>query len=494
MKQDYAAILEQLPVCLIYKPVNSKTYAFSTEFRRQFMLSESDTLSHFSFFNAFSGEAVCSSDSPLVVAERANEVCQRVHIVARDTRYTCIFHSTHVCYENQHRYLIIRVSIDDVQDIESRMMNASLASHLSFSMLLSSISTQLINAKSNQTDSLIEQSLGSFGQFFNADRCYLFRFSHDKRFMDNTHEWTAPGVTPYKDELQQMPLDHLPYFDAAIKTEAVFKADDVQKLPTEAHLEQAEFEREGIRSVLCVAVYLNDDLFGFIGCDILSHVHHWRHFEVRYLKLIGEMVSETLINVNNRRTLQLLQKELIEANKSLEKQVNIDGLTGIANRRFFDISLARDWSNAQFNLRALSLLIIDVDFFKRYNDTYGHVSGDEALRKIAQTINNTMRSHGGLAARYGGEEFAVILPSKTEHTCYAAALKILEAVRELKIEFSSNKTEGIVTVSIGCACTTYHADESIQGLINRADQALYQAKAGGRNTVFFDNFTSKCSV
>ena len=76
------------------------------------MLSESDTLSHFSFFNAFSGEAVCSSDSPLVVAER-------------DTRYTCIFHSTHVCYENQHRYLIIRVSIDDVQDIESRMMNAS---------------------------------------------------------------------------------------------------------------------------------------------------------------------------------------------------------------------------------------------------------------------------------------------------------------------------------------------------------------------------------
>lgn len=492
MKQDYAAILKQLPVCLIYKPVNAGTYAVSDEFRRQFDVSGHNPLASFLFFNAFSGDAITGADSPLTVAERAQDLCQRVHIVAGTKRYTCIFHSSHACYDHQHHYLLIRVDIDDVQDMEARTVNTSLASHLSFSMLLSSISTQLINASFDQTDSLIEQSLGSFGQFFNADRCYLFRFSADKRLMDNTHEWVAPGVAPYKDELQQMPLDQLPYFDATIKADMVFKVDDVQALPAEASLEKAEFEREGIRAVLCVAVYLNDDLFGFIGCDMLSRVHYWRHYEIRYLKLIGEMVSETLINVNNRRSLQLLQKELIEANKALEKQVNIDGLTGIANRRLFDMSLARDWSNAQFNRLTLSLMIIDVDFFKRYNDTYGHVSGDEALQKIAQAINATTRTQGGLAARYGGEEFAVILPSKTEHTCFVVAQHILEAVRSLEIAFTANDAVGVVTVSIGCASTTQHACETIPQLLKRADDALYQAKSSGRNQVCFAPAKAHC--
>ncbi|QPG05264.1 sensor domain-containing diguanylate cyclase [Salinimonas marina] len=491
MTQDYAVILKQLPVCLIFKPVNTDTYGVSDEFRRQFEVTSTDCLAHFLFFNAFTGAAITGPDSPLVVAEQAQDLCQRVHIVVGTKRYTCIFRSSYAGDEQQH-YLVIRVDIDDVQDMEARTVNSSLASHLSFSMLLSSISTQLINATFDQTDALIEQSLGSFGQFFNADRCYLFRFSADKRKMDNTHEWVAPGVVPYKDELQQIPLEQLPYFEAAIKADMVFKIDDVQTLPAEASLEKAEFEREGIRAVLCVAVYLNDDLFGFIGCDMLSNVHHWRHYEVRYLKLIGEMVSETLISVNNRRSLQLLQKELLEANKALEKQVNIDGLTGIANRRLFDMSLARDWSNAQFNRLPLSLMIIDVDFFKRYNDTYGHVSGDEALQKIAQAINATTRTQGGLTARYGGEEFAVILPSKTEQTCFVVAQHILEAVRSLNIAFSGNESLGVVTVSIGCASTTQKASETIPKLIKRADDALYQAKSSGRNQVSFATAKVRC--
>ncbi len=492
MKQHYAAILQQLPVCLMYKLSGAARFSVSQEFIRQFALSEHDSIDDYAYFDVVTGAPFARS--PLLVAEEAGELCQRVSIHTRQKRYRCLLHSRHLQDDSGQAYLVIHISIEDIHDIGQRPVNRSLASHLAFSMLLSSISTQLINARHDKVDSLIEKSLGSFGQFFNADRCYLFRFSADKRSMDNTHEWVAANVRPYKDELQQMPMSALPYFDAVIKANRVFQVNDVQHMPSQAHLEQREFTREGIRAMLCVAVYLNDDLFGFIGCDILTGPHRWQHYEIRYLKLIGEMVSETLLNVNNRRSLLLLQKELIQANQALEKQVNLDGLTGIANRRRFDETLTREWTNAEQQNRLVSLIIIDVDFFKLYNDSYGHLSGDTALRKIARAIDTEARLHEGLAARYGGEEFAVILAGHSEQACRGLAKQLLRTIDRLAIPFDTSSIAPTVTVSLGCASAHLPAQDSIRSLIKRADDALYHAKSSGRNQASYASTEACCTV
>lgn len=124
-------------------------------------------------------------------------------------------------------------------------------------------------------------------------------------------------------------------------------------------------------------------MYGFIGCDIIGGPYSWKASDIEYLRRIGEMLGNTLQNLYNRKALQKVQVELLEANKQLERLANIDGLTGIANRRLFDSTLERDVARCYEQGCSLSLLLIDVDLFKQYNDAYGHVAGDTVLKNIA---------------------------------------------------------------------------------------------------------------
>ncbi len=361
--------------------------------------------------------------------------------------------------------------------------NSPLANHLAFSRLLSSISSQLINVSTEDMDALIERSLGAFGEFSGVDRCYLFQFSADKTAMDNTHEWVAAGVDPYKDDLQNVSLSELPYFERVIKSEHVFKVDDVACMPPEASLEKEEFTRERIQSVLCVAVHINDELFGFVGCDIIGSSYTWREHDVRYLKLIGEMLSNTLESVTNRLSLQHVKRQLEEANQQLAHLANSDELTGIANRRQFDESLMQSIQRGSRAHKPISLLMIDVDHFKRYNDTFGHAAGDEALRQVAQALSTCCQRSDDLAARYGGEEFAVILPETNKEQAWHVANNIMQAVAKLGIFFTSSPAEDPLTVSIGLATASCSPSLTCSEIVTEADKALYQAKDAGRDQV-----------
>jgi diguanylate cyclase (GGDEF)-like protein len=177
----------------------------------------------------------------------------------------------------------------------------------------------------------------------------------------------------------------------------------------------------------------------------------------------------------------------------------LDPLTGIANRRAFEAALGQEWRRMMRHRTALSLLMIDVDYFKRFNDSYGHVAGDECLRAVAQTLARRARRAGEMAARYGGEEFAVLLP----HTEIAAARRlaelICESVREERIPHAGSAVAPYVTISVGVAnitgLPTLAATLARDGaadvtppcgatvLVELADQALYAAKLAGRNRV-----------
>jgi diguanylate cyclase (GGDEF)-like protein len=177
------------------------------------------------------------------------------------------------------------------------------------------------------------------------------------------------------------------------------------------------------------------------------------------------------------------RQTLLTLNDELSRLAALDGLTGLANRRSFDATLAAELARTERDGTPISLLIADVDRFKRYNDTYGHPAGDECLRLVAQCLRQSARRAGDTVARYGGEEFAAILAGTDEDAAYRAAEKFRVALRELAIPHGGAEA-GIVTVSIGIS--GYAAGDRRRyaaELIARADEALYDAKAAGRDRV-----------
>ncbi|MCK9372198.1 MAG: diguanylate cyclase [Sulfuricurvum sp.] len=173
---------------------------------------------------------------------------------------------------------------------------------------------------------------------------------------------------------------------------------------------------------------------------------------------------------------------LSRQSRLLEEYAFIDSLTHIPNRRRFDAVYEEEWRRALRNTTPLCLCMIDIDYFKKYNDTLGHGEGDVCLQKVAAAIVNSSARGGELAARYGGEEFIVLLPHCDEATLAQSAENIRRAVEALHIAHPASEVSSVVTVSIGCAITN-PSDRALDrdGLLKRADNALYAAKNGGRN-------------
>ena len=186
--------------------------------------------------------------------------------------------------------------------------------------------------------------------------------------------------------------------------------------------------------------------------------------------------------VQMRTSLVVLARELDTANHELKRLSASDGLTGIPNRRFFDDYLSREWRRARREESVISLLMCDVDFFKRFNDTYGHQAGDDCLRQIARALSDTMDRASDIVARYGGEEFAIILPRTPRAGAQLVAERARLAVEALNLP-NSGSPQAIATVSIGLATMQPNNQNVLRGLIQNADRALYRAKSLGRNIV-----------
>lgn len=187
--------------------------------------------------------------------------------------------------------------------------------------------------------------------------------------------------------------------------------------------------------------------------------------------------------VVNITELKLVEQELLEANEQLQYLSNYDSLTDIANRRYFDHYLNKEWMRATRYSRTLSLIILDIDYFKEYNDMYGHLEGDECLKKVADVLKMTVNRSAEMVARYGGEEFVIILPETDLNNAYAIAEKIRSSIEILRIPHNDSKVSNFITISVGVHTMAPHSNSNPQDLIRRADTALYEAKRKGRNRV-----------
>jgi diguanylate cyclase (GGDEF)-like protein/PAS domain S-box-containing protein len=179
---------------------------------------------------------------------------------------------------------------------------------------------------------------------------------------------------------------------------------------------------------------------------------------------------------------KLAEQRLQEAYRTVETLAITDALTGISNRRRFDQVLPREWRHALRNRTPLTMLLLDVDLFKLYNDTYGHLRGDSCLRQIAESILDVVSRADDLVARYGGEEFAVLLPGTPQEGGLEVARKINEALTRRHLEHSKSPF-GFVSVSIGCATIVPHLGQQALTLVDLSDKALYEAKEQGRNRI-----------
>jgi diguanylate cyclase (GGDEF)-like protein/PAS domain S-box-containing protein len=189
-------------------------------------------------------------------------------------------------------------------------------------------------------------------------------------------------------------------------------------------------------------------------------------------------------DITKRKEIEKDKERLIsrldKMNEKLRQVSVIDELTGVSNRRYFEQCLEEEWNRAIRNQFPISLMSMDIDFFKLYNDNYGHIEGDRCLQKIAQRLDSIFSRHGDLFARYGGEEFAVLLPNTDEGILYLAD-RCRKSIESMMIPHGFSKVSDFVTISIGMSTVIPEKGSKPTLIIESADKALYRAKEGGRN-------------
>ncbi|PZV08918.1 MAG: diguanylate cyclase [Leptolyngbya sp.] len=334
-----------------------------------------------------------------------------------------------------------------------------------------------------------------------ADRVGIYRFTTADGAADGSFvsEAVAPGV----DSVMAAQVPHQGFGDhyRGIRhnagTLAIRDIHEMRLLDEHSQL----FSQFQVQASLVVPLQKGTDLWGLIVIHHCSGPRYWQGVEV---ELVEDIAAQLAIAIHQADLVQRLQSELQERQRTevrltqlnaelqratglLEQMAHIDPLTQIANRRRFSDRLGQEWARLCRDRLPLSLLLFDVDYFKGYNDTYGHQSGDECLYAIAQAVQGVLGRPTDLLARYGGEEFAVILPNTIQSGAIAVARHIHQAIAALAISHADSAVGSQITISLGISTLIPSQKLTSAVLIRQADQALYRAKQQGRNrSVVFD--------
>ena len=229
-----------------------------------------------------------------------------------------------------------------------------------------------------------------------------------------------------------------------------------------------------------------NSLWGMLTAYNCSGVREWQQWEIDFLQHLANQVA---IAIEQSQ----LYRQLAIANQKLQQLATTDGLTGIANRRQFDRVLMLEWRRLAREELPLSLIMFDIDFFKLYNEFYGHLGGDDCLRQVAGAIARAANRAGDFVARYGGEEFVVVLPNTSAEGANVVARKICDTIASLKLPHARSSIGSYVTLSCGIATAIPSPLESPDTLIRSADSALYQAKTEGKNRICHARINSESS-
>lgn len=314
----------------------------------------------------------------------------------------------------------------------------------------------------------------------------------------NNHEKSMQTFYPKTDENQVMLGKKIPTNVGIYGS--VFnsgKAEIVNKVTLDPRFIPQSFE---MSSLMCSPLMTQTGNLGVIQISSDRPLE----YTAQDLKLFTALASQAAASIQNALFYEQLRDyshtlerkvaertaELERVNQELNQLANLDGLTQVANRRCLQETFDREWYRLAREKLPLSIIICDVDYFKRYNDTYGHQMGDECLQKIAEAIKQALKRPADLVARYGGEEFVVLLPNTQASGAWIVAQEIQDHVRQLSLEHQASLVSPFITMSMGLSSTIPTHETSGEELFEIADQALYEAKKQGRDRMIFREFRS----
>lgn len=399
----------------------------------------------------------------------------------RQTREIRWFQTTKTPFVSpEGKTLILGVSVDIT---ERQRAELSLWQQAERERLLRTIADRI--RQSLAVEDILQQTVKEIQQFLQADRVSICR-----RERELAYRVAVESVSPTWLSLQGAIIEEEWLVQIAREWEEnghlpVCAISDITK-PTLSPVLRDFLQQWQVCSQCIVPIFksnlpktsLDRALWGAIVVHQCRNSREWQEEE---LEMLVSLAVQVAIAVQQGELLA----ELEAANRELKNLANLDGLTGLANRRRFDEILQKEWQRMQRERNPLSLVLADIDFFKRYNDTYGHQKGDECLKAVAEAIRACSKRSSDIAARYGGEEFAAILPNTPLEGAVEIARQIQERVRGLQIEHSQSSIRPYLTISLGAASQFPDREATIDDLIGAADAALYRAKDSGRDRVEF---------
>lgn len=338
------------------------------------------------------------------------------------------------------------VDITDWKETEK-----ALQFQLKFEKMVSDISSYLASLASKEIDQGINYALKLTGEFFKADRSYVFLFSEDMKEMSNTHEWCAEGIEPQINRIQDYPVEKLPWFSRQIKTREYVCIYDIDNLLPEAEAEQREFKAQGIVSLLCIPMFKDGALFGFLGFDVVRGGKIWTGEQVVLLKVVAELVSNVL--------------ERYQADEKIRYLSFYDSLTNLYNRSYLEEEMKRLDTTRQL---PISIIMADLNGLKLVNDTYGHCVGDTMLKRAAETLKESCRQED-IIARWGGDEFVILLPKTSREEAWAISNRIALKSSEICIE------DIPVSMALGVSSKD-NPEKSLPRVLKEAEDNMYKHK------------------
>ncbi|MFB2896391.1 diguanylate cyclase domain-containing protein [Aerosakkonemataceae cyanobacterium BLCC-F50] len=373
----------------------------------------------------------------------------------------------------ERAYQLLQAEVDERKQVEIALREAQkvLKQQTERERMIIAIAQNI--RQSLDLSKILNTTVAEVRQFLNTERVFIYRFEPDWSGTIVV-ESVAPGWTPALGTNIQdtyfVETGGEPYRNGRIQAiENIYTAG-----LNPCHVDLlARFQ---VKASLVVPILKGQELWGLLVAYHCSNPRKWQQLEIDLLK---ELATQVAIAIQQAE----LYHQLKIANQELKNLVNIDSLTQVANRRRFDEHLQQEWLRLRREQAPLALILCDVDYFKLYNDTYGHPAGDKCLQQIAKTLGQITKRPGDLVARYGGEEFAIILPNTPLSGAIYIAEEIQKKVKELAIAHHSSKVSNIVTLSLGVACIIPSIYSSATTLLTCADRALYQAKEQGRDRV-----------
>jgi len=347
--------------------------------------------------------------------------------------------------------------------------------------LITSLSTKFINLRSNEIAKGVNVSLKMIAEFAGVDRSYIFLYRDKGKKMDNVYEWCAPGIKPHINRLQDLDTDAFAWFHDQIKRTGIVYVPKVTDLPAKAKAEKDEWTLENIKSLINIPMVFQGTVIGFIGFDSVREEKQWSSNIHVLLRIVGQMFANIITHRQTDKNIEMLNKELMKTNLKLKQLALRDAHTGLYNHNYFKEAIESEFMRAKRHGEPLSIILLDIDYFKSINDVYGHYFGDLVLKQLAKLFTKMVRKYDRII-RYGGEEFLIITPGADRNIAMVLARRLWEVIKLQ--DFGDKKHK--VKLKLSMAVVSYPEDNVARGVdfIEIADDIVNKAKESGGDRVY----------